>query len=107
MARSLQSVQQGGDRTGGEVELLTQTSGSDRLAAEFGVHHRDQGLQIGGVEAVQVGEGVPDVLRVDGVPPQVVGDFRGQLLASRLAPPVHLVGCHVPSLLPPGPAVAA
>lgn len=58
----------------GQAELLAQLAGGQRRAVTLGAHDRDQGAQVGGLQPVQLGEGVADPARVGAVPAQRVDD---------------------------------
>ena len=58
----------------GQAELLAQLPGGQRRAVALGAHDRDQGAQVGGLQPVQLGEGVADPARVGAVPAQRVDD---------------------------------
>jgi hypothetical protein len=58
----------------GQVQLLAQFPRGQRHAVAFGAHDGDQGAQVGGLQPVQLGEGVADPARVRSVPAQRVDD---------------------------------
>ena len=70
----LQPVDDQAGAAGGQAELLAQLPGGQRRAVALGAHDRDQGAQVGGLQLVQLGEGVADPARVGAVPAQRVDD---------------------------------
>ena len=70
----LEPVDDQAGAAGGQAELLAQLPGGQRGAVALGAHDRDQGAQVGGLQAVQLGEGVADPARVRAVPAQRVDD---------------------------------
>jgi hypothetical protein len=70
----LETVDDQAGAAGGQAELLTQLPGGQRRAIALRTHDGHQGAQVGGLEAVQLGEGVADPARVRAVPAQRVDD---------------------------------
>lgn len=70
----LEAVDDQAGAAGGQAELLAQLPGGQRGAVAFGAHDRDQGAQVGGLQPVQLGEGVADPARVRAVPAERVDD---------------------------------
>ncbi len=58
----------------GQAELLAQLPGGQRHAVALSAHDRDQGAQVGGLQPVQLGEGMADPARVRAIPAQRVDD---------------------------------
>ncbi len=83
----LEAVDDQAGTAGGQAELLAQLTGGQRGAVTLGAHDRDQGAQVGGLQPVQLGEGVADPARVRAVPAQRVDDDPpdpGLLVVSRI-----------------------
>ena len=59
----------------------------------LGVHHRQQRVQVGGVELVAVRERVPDVLRLTAVRVQQVDEVPAQALPFRVLARFHAGKC--------------
>ena len=74
VAGLLKTVDDQAGAAGGQAELLAQLPGGQRRAVALGAHDRDQGAQVGGLQLVQLGEGVADPARVGAVPAQRVDD---------------------------------
>jgi len=72
--RLLEAVDDQAGTAGGQAELLAQLPGGQRGAVALGAHDGDQGAQVGGLQPVQLGEGVADPARVRAVPAQRVDD---------------------------------
>jgi len=70
----LEAVDDQAGAAGGQAELLTQLPRGQRRAVALRAHDGDQGAQVGGLQPVQLGEGVTDPARVRAVPAQRVDD---------------------------------